>query len=114
MNMTDKLNEVREQATETIKNALKKYNLTSLVLEDMCITDIPIVRENPEDEEDTYTLDAIELNGENLTFNASSSWNNGYFKPRDIDIELLTYIADWAEKYDAAIAEYAEESAEEE
>ena len=112
MNMTDKLNEVREQATETIKNALKKHDINYLDVTEMDVTDIPIVRENPEDEEDTYTLDAIELNGENLTFNASSSWNNGYFKPRDIDIELLTYIADWVEEYDEEIAEYAEESAE--
>lgn len=113
MNMIDKLNEVREQATETIKNALKKHNINYLNVAEMDVTDIPIVHENPDDEEDTYTLDAIELNGENLTFNASSSWYNGYFKPRDIDVELLTYIADWVEDYDDAIAEYVEESAEE-
>ena len=107
MNKTDKLNEIREQAIETIKKALKKHNINFLHVTEMDVTDIPVVRENPEDEEDTYTLDAIELNGENLTFNASSSWDNGYFKPREIDIELLVYIADWAEEYDEAIAKYA-------
>ncbi len=107
MNKTDKLNEIREQAIDTIKSALKKHNIKYLNVAEMDVTDTPIVRENPEDEEDTYTLDAIELNGENLTFNASSSWNNGYFKPRDIDIELLVYIADWAEENDEEIAQYA-------
>lgn len=113
MNMTDKLNEVRKQATETIKNALKKHGINYLNVAEMDVTDIPIVHENPDDEEDTYTLVAIELIGENLTFDASSSWSNGYFKPRDIDVELLTYIADWVEEYDEEIAEYAEELAEE-
>ena len=106
MNMTDTLSQVRTQATEIIKNALKSNNIDSLDLVDMEPTDIPIVQDDLEDEENIFTLDSIELYGGKLLFNASSSYDCRTFPAESVDIELLVYIAEWTEQYADAIKEY--------
>ena len=107
--MTDTLSQVRTQAIKIIKNALKSNNIDFLDLVDMEPTDIPVVQDDIEDEENIFTLDSIELDGEKLLFNASSSYDGRTFPAESIDIELLVYIAEWTEKYADKIKEYLEE-----
>lgn len=108
------VNGIREDALGRIKDCLKRNNISKLRLAEVSdIADCPIVLENSDDCERTFTLDSIELSGANLLFGASSAWDDITLRDREIGVEVLIDINDWLDEYAEDIEEWAEENRDE-
>ena len=105
--MREKLNEARREAEDYIRKILKIAKVDYLNLRDLC--DTPILQEDAEDCDNTFTLDAIICNGNGLRFIGSSAYDNGDFGIETISSDALIEIAEWIKDNLDEIAEYIKE-----
>lgn len=111
--MNKELTKIRENALTRIKNIMGKYSEDGeLYISDFSEGESPIVRENPYNDEFTYTLDKVEMTEagigvHELSFDASSSWDNITLEASELDTDTLVGIAEWLEEHEEEIAEFA-------
>lgn len=92
-----RVSELKAQILTEIKDFLDSRNIVSLESVDVDEGNSPIIIENWDDENQTYTLDRIvrydEYNA--VKVDASSSYNSGTYDLDNLDIEVLEGILDW-------------------
>lgn len=103
----EKLNEIRYDTLENIEEIVKSIG-GELYLSDLNDGCSPIVQECPSDEDGTFTLDSIKLEGDDLLFNASSNWSECTFYDHELGIEVLVGILEFLEDNKETINELKE------
>lgn len=92
-----RVSELKAQILTEIKDFLAYHNVISLESVDVDEGNSPIIIEDWDDENQTYTLDRIvrydEYNA--VEVEASSSYNSGSYDLDNLDIEILEGILDW-------------------
>lgn len=95
--MRKMLDGIRNEAISYIKELMGKLCVDSLQIADFSPGESPIVHEDPYgDDNNTFTLDRIDLNDDGtLSFDSSSCWGNGTDGEDALDIDTLVGIVDW-------------------
>ena len=105
--MRKKLNEIRETAIAIITAIMHKAGVDTICTYDFAGGDSPIVHEDPFDDNNSYTLDAIKLEEDgSLSFESSSCMSNTCDSEENLDAELLVGIAEWIQDYEDEIMEF--------
>lgn len=104
--ITDKLVKIRKEALQTIKNILEKYSLSSIESFDIDEDSSPVIQEDCCDEENTFTLDRVELRKGRLSFDASSSCASITLDETTISTDALIAVAEHLEENEDTIAEF--------
>ena len=93
-----RLKEIRNQAIGAITELMKKCNLKTIEAVDIDEGNSPILQENIDDEDGTYTLDRIGLDVQgNPYFEGSSCYDNVTFTIDTISTDALLEIQEWLE-----------------
>ena len=109
MSKKSKLNEIRQEAIDSIKALMKKHSLQQINAVDINEGSSPIIDEDTCDENLTFTLDRVKLENESLEFDGSSSCENSTWDEESIPTDALVLITDWLEENEDAIKEIAGE-----
>ena len=92
------IKKIRKEATDHIRAILEKHHLNTLYASDIDEGSSPILVEDTNDSNFTYTLDSIAVNGKTLQFEGSNCWDNISINDDTIDVELLCGLADWLDE----------------
>lgn len=109
MSKKSKLNEIRQEAIDSIKALMKKHSLQQINAVDINEGSSPIIDEDTCDENLTFTLDRVKLENESLEFDGSSSCENSTWDEESIPTDALVSITEWLEENEDAIKEIAGE-----
>ena len=105
-----KLETIRNAAASTIKGLLAKYGIECLYASDIDAGSSPVVHRDPCDDNNTMTLDEIEVCDGALSFSASSCSDNAVFDIDTIRTDALVGIAEWLENKEGSLSELSPES----
>lgn len=99
------IKDIRNTINEKLISLLKKYNTKQVD----CVEfgDCPIIIYNSNCDK-CYTLDCINLNKDNITFDCSSSYSNDSVALLDMDIELLIDVYEWVKENEEELFEDVE------
>ena len=97
----------RLMAVADLRDLLGKYHLKEVDM--ACIDEgcSPILQENPNDGNLTFTLDRIVVGEDTITFEGSSSSENAEWTDADLDIEVIAWICDFLKEREDELSEYA-------
>jgi len=114
MGRRELLDKLREETINDIIQLMKKYEVEELHVYDFSPGESPIVHEDQNDSNMSYTLDHITLlngNGgaEFLKFSASSCWDSAEWYSDTIDTDTLIGISEWLFEYEDDIREMCKE-----
>ena len=109
MSKKSKLNEIRQEAIDSIKALMKKHSLQQINAVDINEGSSPIIDEDTCDENLTFTLDRVKLENESLEFDGSSSCENSTWDEESIPTDAHDSITEWLEENEDAIKEIAGE-----
>ena len=113
--MGSKLQKIRSESINAIRDILAENHLGSLRMYDLDAGCSPIVQEDTFDDNDTYTLDEIRiLNDGCIVFDASSCADNFTWTEDNISTDALVGIEEFLEEHIEEIKEYAETEEDEE
>ena len=89
-----KIQTLRNESVSNILRILKRHNGTE---GDFCLGSTPIILEDPFDDNNTYTLDRLELvdNGSDFIADASNCFQNITIKSEDLFLEVLIGIEEF-------------------
>ena len=103
------LDVIRESVVSDIFDIMNKYGISELDIDDFSEGDSPILFEDQNDSNLTYTLDKIRIvkdlkwNSHYLDFEGSSCWDNADWHSDTMPIETLIGIYDWLLGYEGEI-----------
>ena len=104
--MNSRLQDVRDSALDSIRMALRGNNIELIEAYDIDPGSSPIIQEDPFDDNNTYTLDRIILDGETIYFDGSNASQNCSWNDANIPTDALLDIADYLDMYADEIREY--------
>ncbi len=88
------LQQLREQAMKDIVAIMKKHNTDNL----MIVTgDTPVLKDDPYDNNLTYTLDGIGIHDEEIVLFGSNCCHSAEWLPDNLGTDDLVFIAEWLE-----------------
>ena len=112
MEKRETLRQMKKETLDNIRAILLRYNIRNLNITDFCEGSSPILCEDPEDDENTFTLDRIEIytdkdGKERLSFDGSS-WNDNHtWEESDLGLDTLIDIEEFLEDWEGEIEEMA-------
>ena len=92
------IRKIRKETTEHIRAIMEKHHLDTLYASDIDEGSSPILVEDPNDGNYTYTLTSIILEEGKLTFEGSNCCDDISLTENQMDIELLSALADWLDE----------------
>lgn len=108
MKTRQKLNELRDEIVAHIKNIVDSVG-GELYITDISEGNSPILQEDAYDENNTYTLDKLEIHFGKLLLDGSSSYANFTWTEDNLSIDALVGVAEFLDDYEVEIEELKEE-----
>ncbi len=102
-----KIQELRYALISQITSILKENGFDELQISDIDMGNSPVLQWDRVDDENTFTLDRIELRNGELSFDGSSSWSNHTWSQEDISLDALEDIFEFLEEHEDEIIELA-------
>lgn len=95
---------LKEQAAAAIRDILRAHDVCEV---DTSVSDSPMLSENPDDGNLTYTLDEIRMDEDDgkLEFCGSNCCDNVSWGVRTLPVETLCEIADWLKENESLFDE---------
>ena len=104
MKTREKLNELRDEIVKHIKDIVNSVG-GELYITDISEGTSPILQEDPDYENNTYTLDKLEVHFGNLHLDGSSSYSNFTWTEDNLSLDALVGVAEFLDDYEEEINE---------
>ena len=104
---------IRNEVLDAIKALLSAHGLTEVYASDVDQGCSPIIREDPHDGNNSFTLDTLSVTGGVLTLSISSCWSEETLDESQVDVETLAGILDWLRENEDNLSESEEDEGEE-
>lgn len=108
MSNRKQLRALREEAANSILSVMHKCNILSIEAVDVDEGSSPIIIEDPDDGNLSYTLDRIKVyntDRERLLIQASNCWDSADIEEDDLSTDTLIGLSDWVEENEDAIVD---------
>jgi len=104
---------IRKEVLDAIKALLSAHGLTEVYASDVDQGCSPIIREDPHDGNNSFTLDTLSVTGGVLTLSISSCWSEETLDESQVDVETLAGILDWLRENEENLSDSEEDEDEE-
>ena len=108
MKTRQRLNNLRGEIVAHIKDIVNSVG-GELYITDFSEGDSPILQEDPDDENNIYTLDKLEIQFDKLYLDGSSSYANFTWTEDNLSIDALVGVAEFLDNYEEGIKELKED-----
>lgn len=112
--MSDAIKNYRNRLIKDISKRILDTKLSRIEVEDVSIGDSPIIVNNINDSDGTFTLDRIDVamkNGEAVVYlDCSSAYDNASLTLEQVGLDELAGLLEWLELYEEEIEEIASET----
>ena len=112
--MSKTINDYRNLLIKDISKRILDTKLSRIEAEDVSIGDSPIIINDINDSDGTFTLDRIDVatkNGEAVIYlDCSSAYDNASLTLKEVGLDELAGLLEWLELYEEEIEEFANET----